>query len=290
MVLSRFIGILKLAFKYKKLLVGSAVLSFIVLFSLIGILVYHVNPRDILFQDLKPPCPSNPLGTDVFGRDVMAQVIHGTLNSLKVGVVAGLLAVLIGIGIGATAGYFGGVIDEALNLVTNTFLTLPTLALLIALAAYIRVRSEWIVALIIGVTSWPWTARAVRAQVYSLRTREFIYLAKMSGLSSLGIILLEVLPNMLSYIIMCFTLQMASAILAETGLSAIGLGPSDAITLGVILRWSIVWEAPRLGAWWWFVPPGIIITLIAVSVLLLNSGLDEIYNPRLRRRGLEKGS
>ena len=269
--------------RYKKLLIGTALILGLVIFCAIGMIVYPINPRDISFKDLLPPNKQNPLGTDVFGRDVLAQILHGTLNSLRVGITAGLLATLIGVIIGAVAGYFGGVIDEALNLITNTFLVLPTLALLIVIASYVKMRSMWIVALIIGVTSWPWTARAVRAQVYSLRAREFVDLAKISGLSKFEIIFFEILPNMLSYIVMCFTLQMAGAILSEAGLSAIGLGPSDVITLGVILRWCIVWEAPRLGAWWWFVPPGVLITLIAVSFLLINSGLDEIYNPRLKR-------
>ncbi|RJS84427.1 ABC transporter permease [Candidatus Bathyarchaeota archaeon] len=273
----------RLIVRYKKLLIGVIMLSAMVIFCVPGMILYPVDPRAIIFRDLQPPSSTNPLGTDVFGRDVLAQLIHGTYNSFRIGILAGLIATLIGIAIGATAGYFGGIVDDILNLVTNTFLVIPTLALLIVIASYIRIRSELMMILIIGATSWPWTARAIRAQVYSLKAREFVDLAKISGLPRHEIIIFEILPNMLSYIVMCFTLQMAGAILSEAGLSAIGLGPTALITLGMILRWTIVWEAPRIGTWWWFVPPGLIITLIAVSFLLINSGLDEIYNPRLRR-------
>lgn len=279
----RIVNVGRLVVRYKKLLVGVIMLAAIVAFCVPGMLLYPIDPRAIIFRDLQPPSSMNPLGTDVFGRDVLAQLIHGTYNSFRIGVLAGLIATLIGIAIGATAGYFGGIVDEVLNLVTNTFLVIPTLALLIVIASYIRIRSELMMILIIGVTSWPWTARAIRAQVYSLKAREFVDLAKISGLPRYEIIVFEILPNMLSYIVMCFTLQMAGAILSEAGLSAIGLGPTALITLGMMLRWTIVWEAPRIGTWWWFIPPGLMITLIAVSFLLINSGLDEIYNPRLRR-------
>jgi len=281
--LTGLIGYLKVIAQYRKLLIGLTLLIGLLVFSIPGMFFYHIDPRSLEFKDLQPPSPTNPLGTDVFGRDVLAQLIHGTYNSFRIGVFAGLLATLIGILVGSVAGYTGGTIDEALNLITNTFLVLPTLALLIVIASYIRIRNEFVMIIIIGSTAWPWTARAIRAQVYSLKAREFVDLARISGLPKLEIIFLEILPNMLSYIVMCFTLQMAGAILSEAGLSAIGLGPTALVTLGMMLRWAIIWEAPRIGAWWWFIPPGILITLIAVSFLLINSGLDEIYNPRLRR-------
>ena len=257
----------------------------IVLFSSLGMVLYPINPRSMLFEDLQPPSFENPLGTDVFGRDLLAQLIHGTHNSMRIGILAGLIATLIGIVVGAVAGYLGRIVDETLNLITNTFIVMPTLALLIVIASYMRWRNELLMVTIIGVTAWPWTARAIRAQVFSLRAREFIDLAKLSGLSKFEIIYFEILPNILSYIVMAFTLQMGGAILAESGLSAIGLGPTGTITLGIMLRWILVWGAPRFGAWWWFIPPGIMITLSTLSFLLINSGLDEIYSPRLRRRG-----
>jgi len=267
-----------------KLLVGVIILLAVVLFSVLGMILYPLNPRAMLFKDLQPPSLQNPLGTDVFGRDVLAQLIHGTYNSLRIGIIAGLIATLIGVVIGVTAGYVGGIVDEALNLITNAFLVIPTLALLIVIASYIKVRSELVMVMIIGLTSWPWAVRSIRAQVYSLRAREFVDLAKLSGLSTFEIMFLEVLPNMLSYVVMCFVLQMSGAILSEAGLSAIGLGPTALVTLGMMLRWVLVWGAQRYGAWWWFLPPGIMITVVTLAFLLINSGLDELYNPRLRRR------
>lgn len=266
-----------------KLLVGIIFLLAIVLFTLLGRAFYPIDPRSMLFEDLEPPSTGNPLGTDVFGRDLLAQLIHGTYNSMRIGILAGLIATLIGIVVGAIAGYLGGIVDDVLNLITNTFIVMPTLALLIVIASYMRLRNELLMVTIIGVTAWPWTARAIRAQVFSLRAREFIDLAKLSGLGKFEIIFVEILPNMLSYMVMAFTLQMGGAILAESGLSAIGLGPTGTITLGIMLRWILVWGAARYGAWWWFLPPGIMITLSTLSFVLINSGLDEIYNPRLRR-------
>jgi peptide/nickel transport system permease protein len=241
------------------------------------------DPLDMVDLENLPPSPQRLLGTDSFGRDLFVEVSFGILNSLRIGVMAGLIATFIGIVIGATAGFKGGIVDEILNLFTNVILVLPALPLLIVLGSYLRIRNEYFLSLLIGIISWPWTARAIRAQTYSLKTRDFIDVSRISGLSDLELIMLDILPNMLSYIVMAFALQMGGAILSEAGLSMIGLGPTDIVTLGMILRWAYLWEAVRRGIWWWIVPPGIIITLTSVSLLLINIGLDEVFNPRLKR-------
>jgi peptide/nickel transport system permease protein len=139
------------------------------------------------------------------------------------------------------------------------------------------------VALVIAITSWTWLARAVRAQASSVRTREHLDIARLSGARTASLIVFDVIPYMLSYIIMAFVLQVSSAVLAEALLSLLGLGPSNGVSLGIMLHWALAWEAVRTGAWWAFVPPTLLLTLIAFSLLMMQSSMDEIFNPRLRR-------
>ena len=167
--------------------------------------------------------------------------------------------------------------------ITNVVITIPSIVILILLSIAISSHSIVAMGLIIGVTSWPWTARAVRAQTSSLRTREHVDVARLSGARSLGLILWEIIPYMLSYIVMAFVLQLSSGILQEASLSMLGLGPSQVISLGVMLHWALLWESVRTGAWWAFVPPTVFLTLIAFSLLLLQSSVDAIFNPRLRK-------
>ena len=267
-----------------KLLIGTLIFISIILISLIGMATVKHDPLDMVDLEYLPPSPEHPLGTDAFGRDLYAEMVFGIYNSLRIGVMAGLAATLIGVVIGAVAGFKGGIIDEILNLITNVMIVIPTLALLIVIASYVRIRSEYFLSLVIGITAWPWTARAVRAQTYSLKARDFIDIARISGLNDLEIIIWDILPNMLSYIVMAFALQMGGAIVNEAGLSMLGLGPTDIVTLGMILRWALLWEAVRTMTWWWFFPPGIVITLLSMSLLLIYTGLDELFNPRLRGR------
>ena len=223
------------------------------------------------------------LGTDNFGRDVFTQLMYGTRTSLIIGSVAGLVATLLGLVIGTLAGYVGGWIEEALMAITNVVITIPSIVILILLALAINNRSIVVMGFIIGITSWPWTARAVRAQASSLRTREHVEIARLSGAGTLSIIVWEIIPFMLSYVVMAFVLQLSSGILTEAALSMLGLGPSGNISLGIMLQWALLWESVRTGAWWAFIPPALLLTLIAFSLLLLQSSIDEIFNPRLRR-------
>jgi len=282
--MSKIKSIIGFFLRSPKLLIGTIIFVSIISISIIGMQIVDHDPLDMVDYEYLPPSSKWLLGTDAFGRDLFAEIVYGIFNSLKIGLMAGLIATLIGVFIGAIAGFKGGLIDEFLNLVTNVMLVIPTLALLIVIGSYIKIRSEYVLSLLIGITSWPWTARAVRAQTYSLRTREFIDIARISGLSDIELIIWDILPNMLSYIVMAFTLQMGGAIISEAGLSMLGLGPTDQVTLGMILRWALLWEAVRTMTWWWIFPPGLIITLLSVSLLLINTGLDELFNPRLRGR------
>jgi peptide/nickel transport system permease protein len=184
--------------------------------------------------------------------------------------------------IGFTAGYRGGFLDESLNILTNVILTIPVLALLIVISAYIGVRGVLIESVFIGLTTWPWAARAIRAQTFSLRTRDFVDLARLSGRSTVKIIFTEIAPNMASYLFMTFILMFGGAILTAATLDFLGLGPTQGISLGTMMNLAVLWSALTLGMWWWFVPPGIAITAIVGALYIMNVGLDEVFNPKLR--------
>ena len=224
-----------------------------------------------------------PLGTDNFGRDVFTQLMYGTRTSLLIGFLAGIVATAIGLVIGTVAGFRGGNTEEGLMAITNVMLTIPSIVILILISLALNNRSLIVMGFIIGVVSWPWTARAVRAQTSSLKMREHVDIARLAGAGTLQIIVWEIIPFMLSYVVMAFVLQLSAGILQEATLSMLGLGPSDTVSLGIMLQWALLWESVRTGAWWAFVPPALLLTLIAFSLLLLQASIDEIFNPRLRR-------
>jgi len=226
------------------------------------------------------------LGTDNFGRDVLTELVRATGVSLQIGLVAGLIATLIGLTLGLLAGYVGGLVDDLIMLVTNLFTVIPGFVLLILISFSIgqERRGAVTVAMVIGFTSWVWTARAVRAQVVSLRNRDHVNLSKLSGHSVVHIILRDILPYIASYVVMALILQISSGILAEAGLSILGLGPrtTEVPTLGLMMNWAMIYQAHILGNWWAYFPVLITIALITFSMNLMNTGLDQVFNPALR--------
>lgn len=258
-------------------------LLFLVVFAVVGPLIDARNPLFAVGGRFDKPSAKVWLGTDVIGNDVFLQLMHGVGTSLEIGLIAGAVATLLGVLIGTLAGYLGGWMDEALMGATNVIITIPTIVILILLSVSLETRSLLSLGLVIGVTSWPWTARAVRAQTASLRTREHVDVARLSGARTLPIILWEILPYMFSYIFMAFVLQLGSGILSEAALSLLGLGPTNTISLGKMLQFAIQGEAIRTGAYWAFLPPTILLTVISFSLLMLQSSLDEVFNPKLRK-------
>jgi peptide/nickel transport system permease protein len=258
-------------------------LLFLILFAIAGPLIDSRNPLFAVGGRFDKPSAKVWLGTDVIGNDVFLQLMHGVGTSLEIGLIAGAIATLLGVLIGTLAGYLGGWSDEALMGATNVIITIPTIVILILLSVSLETRSLVSLGLVIGVTSWPWTARAVRAQTASLRTREHVDVARLSGARALPIILWEILPYMFSYIFMAFVLQLGSGILSEAALSLLGLGPTNTISLGKMLQFAIQGEAIRTGAYWAFLPPTVLLTVISFSLLMLQSSLDEVFNPKLRK-------
>jgi peptide/nickel transport system permease protein len=250
--------------------------------TFVGPLLTPYDPAEFVGPAASPPSAQYWFGTTTFGEDVFTQFVHGLSSTFLVGIVGGGLGTLFGMIVGFAAGYRGGVLDEVLNILTNVVLTIPVLALLVVLSAYVKVRGVFIESLFIGFTCWPWAARAIRAQTFSLRTRDFIDLAKLSGMKPMKIVFREIAPNMASYLFMTFILMFGGAILTAATLDFFGLGPTQGTSLGMMMNLAVLWSALTLGMWWWFVPPGLGITAIVGGLYIMNVGLDEVFNPKLR--------
>jgi peptide/nickel transport system permease protein len=271
------------ALRNNKLRFGLAVILFFLILMIVGPLLTDYAPNDYVNpMGAQPPSSQYWFGTNTFGQDVFTQFVYGLRSTFFVGIVGGGIATLIGLVVGFTAGYRGGMVDEILNMMTNIVLVIPALAVLLVLAAYLEVRNIMIEAIFIGCFGWPWVARAVRAQTFSLRTREFVDLAKLSGMRDTKIIFTEIAPNMMSYLVLVFILQFGGAILTAAALDFIGLGPTNAVSLGLMMNSAVLWSALMLGMWWWFIPPGLAITAIVGALYIMNVGLDEAFNPKLR--------
>jgi peptide/nickel transport system permease protein len=227
-----------------------------------------------------------PLGTDNFGRDVLTELVKATGVSLQIGLVAGLIATLIGLTLGLLAGYIGGLVDDVIMFFTNLFTVIPAFVLLILISFSIgqEKRGAFTIAVVIGLTAWYWTTRAVRAQVISLRNRDHVNLSKLSGHSIVYIIVADILPYIASYVVMALILQISIGILTEAGLSILGLGPrtTEVPTLGLMLNWAFIYQAQVLGKWWAYLPVIVTIALVTFSMNLMNTGLDQVFNPTLR--------
>ncbi|WP_051704128.1 ABC transporter permease [Glycomyces sp. NRRL B-16210] len=265
-------------------LAAAAVFLAIAAAGLVGPLAAPAGPGELLGGPFTPPGAEYLLGTDHLGRSVAIQLVHGIRTSLYIGLLAGVTGTVVGVVVGTLAGYRGGLLDEILMGFTNIMITVPAIIVLLLLSISLDTRSVTVMGLCIGAVSWPWTARAVRSQIASLREREHVDIARLSGSGTWRIITVELLPYMMSYIVMAFVIQLYGAILAEAALSLLGLGPSGTPSLGVMLHWAIAWESIRGGQWWVFLTPTVFITAITFSLLLVQSSLDSVFNPRLRAR------
>lgn len=269
------------------------------LLSTEGVTIAQLNPQTSALEQVGTVTPSDyvnvgqvanvrilPFGTDNFGRDILTELVAATGVSLRIGFVAGIIATLIGLTLGLLAGYIGGLVDDIITFITNLFIVIPGFVLLILISFSIgqEQRGAFTIAVVIGFTSWVWTARAVRSQVISLRNRDHVNLSKLSGHSLVHIILTDILPYIASYVVMALILQISSGILAEAGLSILGLGPrtTESPTLGLMMNWAMIYQAHILGKWWAYMPVLVTIALITFSMNLMNTGLDQVFNPALR--------
>ncbi len=279
---------LRLVLKNRKAVVG---LSILFIFIIMGVFAPQISgtmqPNRFVTRSHLPPGSvvgdkTYLMGSTRQGQDMVAQIVWGARTTLYVGFVAGTMIILIAIGVGVTAGYFGGIVDEVLSFIMNVFLILPGLPLIIVLAAWLRQPGPGTVVLVLGLVNWAYGARVLRSQALSLRNSEFVAAAKVSGESSLRIIIFEILPNMVSLVASAWIGSVLFAILTEAGLSFIGLGDANTVSWGTILYWAQQNQALLVGAWWTFIPPGLCIALVGLSLTLINYSIDEITNPRLQ--------
>ena len=266
----------------RKILISTVILAVFLVLAIIGPTIRPGDPNAFVGPLAAPPSAEWWFGTTTFGQDVFAQLVYGLGSTFLVGLAGGGIAAAIGVTVGFVAGYRGGITDEVLSMLTNIVLVIPTIALLVVVTAFFRARGIVVEAAFIGLTSWPWAARAIRAQTFSLNAREFVDLARISGVPSWRVIFAEIAPNMSSYLFMTFILLFGGSILIAASLDFIGLGPTSGVSLGLMMYNSVAWSALQLGMWWWFVPPGVAITAIVGALYVMNVGLDEIFNPRLR--------
>lgn len=267
----------------RKIFVSLIIISSLAVVALVGPFLRDYGPNEYVGPAMQAPSSEYWFGTTTFGQDVFVQFVHGLGATFFVGIVGGGLAAFIGMTVGFVAGYRGGLIDELLNMLTNVVLVIPTLMVLIVIVAYVNARGLLVEAIFIGFTAWPWAARAIRAQTMSLRSRDFVDLARLTGVGTRKIISGEIAPNMSSYLMLTFILLFGNAVLIAATLDFIGLGPTEGISLGLMMNNAVLWSALQLGMWWWFIPPGVGIVLIVGSLYVMNVGLDQIFNPRLRK-------
>jgi peptide/nickel transport system permease protein len=266
-----------------KLAVGSALILTITVFGLVGPLLAG-DPDRIDNIGLTPPSGEHLLGTTQTGQDVLAQIAYATRGSLYIGFLVGVLATFLSALFGIVGAYVGGVVDEAFSLFSNVMLVIPGLPLVIVISAFIppEQRGAWTIALVLAITGWAASARVLRAQTLSLRGRDYVLAARVAGERPWRVIGVEILPNLLPLLASQFVFAVIAAILSEAGLSFLGLGASSSSTLGTMLYYAQNGFALQRGAWWWFVPPGLIIALFGCGLALVNFSIDEIINPKLR--------
>lgn len=267
----------------RKTLGGLAIVAGFVLLATVGPLFVE-HPTAFVGKPLEPPSWEHWFGTTGQGQDVLAQTVVGARSTLAVGVVVGLLVVAIGAVAGATAAFLGGVADSVLSLVINVSLVMPGLPLMVVIAAWLP-PGPLTMAAVLALTGWPWHARVVRAQVLSIRKRDFVSAAIVTGEPAWRIVVVEILPNLASLLGSSFIGATLYAIGAQVGLEFLGLGDLSAVTWGTNLYWATNDSALLIGAWWTFVPTGLCVAVVGFGLALLGFALDERANPRLAVSG-----
>lgn len=276
---------LKVFLRNKKALIGLIIVLLYVAVAVFGPMLLNLDPMQRVGRPHQPPNPDKLLGTTRMGRDVFAQLIYGTRTSLAVGFFAGIIIVLIGTVLGIAAGYFGGWIDEIISFFTNVVLVIPQLPLLLVIAAFMGQTNPAVIAIIIGMTSWAWGARVTRSQTLTLRNREYILASELIGERPTRMIFVELLPNLLSIIGFNFIGSVTYTIITQATLEFLGLGNPMSVSWGTMLYHAQNASAITVGAWWEVLVPALAVAGIGVGLSLLNFGVDEISNPRLRTLG-----
>jgi peptide/nickel transport system permease protein len=279
-----------------KLIAGAILVLFVVLLGVVGPLFWDatqarvasapLNLPPIWVKDPPPifadPNPAHPLGTESNGRDMLALLMVAAPGSLRVGLTAAGLGMLLGVLLGFSAGYLGGWWDALVRTISDSVYTIPSLAVLIVISSFVRQIDLTNMALLLALFAWPGPTRLIRAQVLSLRERGYVQMARLSGATTFDIMFKEMMPNMLPYLAASFSGNVSANILAATGLEALGLGPTRVPTLGMTIFYAIRAASILRGMWWWWGFPILLLIVIFTGLFLISVGLDEIANPRLR--------
>ncbi len=266
--------------------IGLGILLFLLLFTSVGRLI--VNPENAYPLKVPanlPPGPGYPFGTDRQGRDLLAVMVVGTGLTLQIGAIAGSIGLGAGIVLGFVAGYYGGALDTIITSFIDVYMSIPSFLILILIASTFRNITLGVVemGLIVSIVSWAGPARAIRAQVLSMRERPFVMMAKLGGMSSFEIVMKELVPNLLPFLVMSLSQSVYGGIAASLGLEALGIGSRREPTMGMTLFYVNYYSAFLVGMWWWIIEPVAVIVLTLTSLVLTSIGLDEIANPRVRR-------
>jgi peptide/nickel transport system permease protein len=277
--------------KSPKILIGIGILAFFIIVAIIGPWVMPHDPTATSVDLLQGPSGNHLFGTTQEGQDVFSELLAGARSTVVIGFLAGIIATVLSIIVGVCAGYFGGLVDDLLSLITNVFLVIPGLPLLIVLAAYLPKgtgSNPIVLAFIISITGWAYGARVLRAQTLSMRNRDYVASAQVIGERRWRIIGFEILPNLTAIVASSFVFTVLYGIGTYVALTFLAVVDPQQWSWGGMLFWAEQSNAPQVGAWWWFLPPGIAIALLGTSLALLNFGIDEFINPRLRAAGLSR--
>jgi peptide/nickel transport system permease protein len=268
------------------LIAGAVLLLLIALFVLVGASI--TNPEDaqpLAYRPSEEPSAEHWLGTDRLGKDILAVMVEGTPKTIRIGLIAGTIGVAIGTLLAFFSGYYGGLFDTVTRSVVDILRTVPTLLVLVIIAISVPgTMSVEMMALIVAALAWLGPTRVLRSQVLVIRQQSYVELARFTGMSGPEIIIKEMMPNLMPFIVATFVSSVSGAILASIGLEALGLGPFESNTLGMTIYWNIWYASLINGWWWWWSPPIIIIVMLFVGLFLVSQGLDEWANPRLRKQ------
>jgi peptide/nickel transport system permease protein len=268
---------------HRMLLAGLLVILGLALIGPIGSFFVDVETsRPLSEWPGESPTMEYPLGTDTQGRNLFAVLVAGLPLTLRVAFLAGSLGLIIGTVLGFTAGYVGGVVDTVIRTASDVLITIPTLLVLVVVAVSIKgLLSIEMMAIAIALLAWMGPARVIRAQVLTLREKAYVDVSRASGMNDIEIMYKELLPNMLPFLAASFVNAVIIAVLSAVGLQALGLGPTDAPTMGMTIHWALEFGAVLAGMWWWWIPPLTVIVVLFMGLYLIATGLDEIANPRI---------
>lgn len=272
-----------------KLIIGLIMVLSVAFSGVVGELFWDLrlarvgtSPQDLPPAFVKGGTWDHPLGTENSGRDMLAVILTGAPRSLRIGLIAATIGMVLGVILGCLAGFLGGWVDRLILILSDAWITIPSLVVLIVISAFVRQINAETMAILIAMFAWPAPTRLIRAQVLTLRERGYIRMARLSGANTFDVIFREMMPNMLPYIAASFTGNVSGAILASAGLEALGLGPTRIPTLGMTIYYANQASAVIRGMWWWWGLPILVLAIIFSGLFLIATGLDEIANPRLR--------